>query len=76
MQVTSTSSPLRRKALAWVGRIGWLGKAVVYAMIGGLACKSASVGRDETPKEVNVGTEYQVNASPQVGICARKGSGG
>jgi hypothetical protein len=60
---------LRRKALAWVGRIGWLGKAVVYAMIGGLACKSAAVGNDLTPMEINVGTQDQINASPQVGMC-------
>eukprot|EP00882_Tetradesmus_deserticola_P000224 GHRQ01000251.1.p1 GENE.GHRQ01000251.1~~GHRQ01000251.1.p1 ORF type:complete len:491 (+),score=179.67 GHRQ01000251.1:108-1580(+) len=62
-QVTSASSTFRRKALAWVGRIGWLGKAVVYAMIGGLACQAA-MGQDP-PKQEAVSTKDQVNASPQ-----------
>eukprot|EP00877_Chromochloris_zofingiensis_P010481 jgi/Chrzof1/5687/Cz16g11210.t1 len=34
------------KLLAWVGRAGWCGKAVVYASLGGLACKSAMQYKD------------------------------
>jgi hypothetical protein len=66
MQVTRETPNVRRRALAWVGRIGWVGKAVVYAMIGGLACQSAAIGHDAT-QEPNVGTQGQINASPQVG---------
>jgi hypothetical protein len=67
LQVTSATPNFRRKALAWVGRIGWVGKAVVYAMIGGLACQSAAIGRDPTPaSDLSVGTQGQINASPQV----------
>lgn len=50
-------------ALAWAGRIGWVGKAVVYAMIGGLAVQT-SVSND-TP-DPNLPQTEQVSASPQV----------
>ncbi|WIA33283.1 hypothetical protein OEZ86_006424 [Tetradesmus obliquus] len=63
-QVTHKTPDARRRALAWLGRIGWLGKAVVYAMIGGLACQSAAVGQGPEP-EASVGTKSQVTASPQ-----------
>ena len=53
------------KALAWTGRIGWVGKAVVYAMIGGLACQSA-VGNDKP--DPHLPQTEQVAASPQVGV--------
>ncbi|KAF6251191.1 hypothetical protein COO60DRAFT_1562294 [Scenedesmus sp. NREL 46B-D3] len=50
-QVTRRSSTFRRKALAWVGRIGWLGKAVVYAMIGGLACRAGAGSEEALPRK-------------------------
>lgn len=50
-------------ALAWAGRIGWVGKAVVYAMIGGLAIQAAV--SNSTPDPSLPQTE-QVAASPQV----------
>lgn len=50
-------------ALAWAGRIGWVGKAVVYAMIGGLAMQAAV--SNDTPNPSLPETE-QVSASPQV----------
>jgi hypothetical protein len=52
-------------ALAWAGRIGWCGKAVVYAMIGGLACKSAVGGDRPDP---SLPETEQIAASPQVRI--------
>lgn len=62
-QVTSPrSKSWYQHVLAWVGRIGWCGKAVVYAMIGGLACRSAATGRTSNP---NLSVENQVTASPQ-----------
>jgi len=50
-------------ALAWAGRVGWVGKAVVYAMIGGLACDSA-VGNSRP--DPNLPQTAQISASPQV----------
>eukprot|EP00877_Chromochloris_zofingiensis_P010483 jgi/Chrzof1/5689/Cz16g11230.t1 len=43
------------KLLAWVGRAGWCGKAVVYASLGGLACKSAMQYEDSS----SIGTSPQ-----------------
>jgi hypothetical protein len=54
------------KALAWAGRVGWVGKAVVYAMIGGIACRSAVGGDRPNP---NLAQTEQVSASPQVCVC-------
>jgi hypothetical protein len=34
--------PGRKKALVWCGRAGWVGKGVLYALIGGMACESAA----------------------------------
>jgi hypothetical protein len=62
-QVTSPhTKSVYQHVLAWVGRIGWCGKAVVYAMIGGLACDSAAHGPTPTP---NVSVQNQITASPQ-----------
>lgn len=55
--------------LAWVGRIGWVGKAVVYSMIGGLACQSA-VGNDRPDPTLT--QQEQVSASPQVSTVHNK----
>lgn len=63
-QVTGLATKYH-KALAWTGRIGWVGKAVVYAMIGGLACQSA-VGNDRP--DPNLPQTEQISASPQVGL--------
>eukprot|EP00775_Hariotina_reticulata_P013549 gene13549-13676_t len=48
--------------LSWVGRVGWCGKAVVYALIGGLACQSAN-GKNQV--DMSVSQRCQVSASPQ-----------
>ncbi|KAF8067408.1 hypothetical protein HT031_002456 [Scenedesmus sp. PABB004] len=47
--------------LALVGRVGWCGKSVVYAMIGGLTCESAAQARGPPA----AGAPCQVAASPQ-----------
>lgn len=57
------------KALAWAGRVGWVGKAVVYATIGGIACRSAVGGDRPNP---NLAQTEQVSASPQVCVCMRE----
>ncbi len=45
----------------WVGRLGWVGKGIVYAIIGGLCCWSAANLEDsETPQGAS--------ASPQVRV--------
>jgi hypothetical protein len=53
------------RALALAGRVGWCGKAVVYAAIGGLACRSAADGRTPSP---HLPQTAQVSASPQVRV--------
>jgi hypothetical protein len=63
LQVTGLATKYHH-ALAWAGRIGWVGKAVVYAMIGGLACQFASTGYTPDP---NLPQTEQISASPQVG---------
>lgn len=63
VQVTALPTKYHR-ALAWAGRIGWVGKAVVYAMIGGLACQAAVSGDTPNP---NLPQAEQISASPQVG---------
>lgn len=62
MQVTGLPTKYHT-ALAWAGRIGWVGKAVVYAMIGGLACQFAVSGYTPNP---DLPQTAQVSASPQV----------
>lgn len=67
LQVTGLSTKYHY-ALAWAGRIGWVGKAVVYAMIGGLACQFASSGYTPDP---NLPETEQISASPQVSVPCR-----
>jgi len=55
----------RRQALIWCGRLGWMGKGVLYGMIGGMACQSAVRPFDEgeRPQHTTSSPEVLVGGS-------------
>jgi hypothetical protein len=64
-------------ALAWVGRVGWCGKAVVYASIGGLACTTAVNPFDQSKQDASISPQVSSALAPggtpgtcSVGLCA------
>lgn len=57
----------RATAIAWAGRVGWTGKGVLYALIGGIACRSALAPPTPPGAEQRLGS-----SSPEVRLncCA------